>query len=212
MRGCLSLPFRLVGLALVAIIAWVAWGERDAIRRWLHRITAEQGAPAAPEGSPDRARERAMARLDSLARGRIDSVRLGVRELEAVVAPAVVARAGGAIDSVVLVLGDDEVAVRGRLDGDRFSRSALGPLAEWVAGREPIEARGPLVLRRLGRGEWRISTLKVRGVPLPRALGTRLAELVVPAQGGEVGFDLPAWVTGIRVTAAGVVLYGRGAR
>lgn len=209
MRGCLGLPFRLAGLAVLAFLAWVAWENRGPIRRWVHRVTAEPPPPTDAAVAPEELRRRAVARLDSLERGRADSVALTGRELEALLAPQVEARTAGALDSVALELGQAEVAVRARLDGDRLPRSGLGPLADWVAGQQRVEARGALGLRRVGVGEWQVGLIKVRGVPLPRVLWTRLAEVVAPGQGTVVTFAVPAWVTGIRVTPAAAVLYGR---
>jgi len=207
MRGCLSLPFRLAALALLAIGAWVAWENRDHVRRWVHRVTAD-AAPADAGIDPVELRQRATRRLDSLERRRADSVVLSAGELAAIVNGDISRRTAGAFDSVTIALGDGSVTVAARLDADRLPAGTLGGLAEFVAGREPVEATGSVGLRRLGVGEWRLASLRVRGVPLPRALWSHLVERVAPGEDGSVTFDLPAWVTGLRVATGGAVLYG----
>jgi hypothetical protein len=208
MRGCLSLPFRLLGLAILVLLGYVAWENRVTIRRAVHRATADP--PRSPDaGAPAGAlRRRAQARLDSLARGRVDSVLVAAEELEALVAEPIRTQSNGVLDSVAVELGDGEVTLLARLETDRLPNRALGPLAEWLSGRQAVEGRGPLALRRLGVGEWRVAQLKVRGLPLPRVLWSRLVDIVVPGQESTVTFPLPAWVTGIRITPAVAVLYG----
>lgn len=208
MRGCLSLPFRLLSLALLLLLAYVAWENRTAIRRWVHRMTAEPPPPADTSAPPAEARRRGQARLDSLQGGRADSVVLTAREIEVLFGGRIRERSGGTIDSVAVELAEGEVSVRARLDGDRLPRGSLGPLAEWVTGKEPIEVRGPLALRRLGLAEWRPSILKVRSLPLPKALWSRLLGLVTDTEDGTIVFPVSPWVTGIRVVPGGAVLYG----
>lgn len=210
MRGCLSLPFRLAAVALMALGAWVAWENRVVIRRWVHRATAEAPAPAAA-GSPEELGRLARARLDSLERLAVDSVLLSSGEVEALVRAELPRRAGGALDSLRLALGDGEVTLSARVDGARLPPGALGDLADLLAGSGPVEASGPVGMRRLGVGEWRLASLRVRGVPLPRALWSRLVQQVAPGEDGSVTFELPGWVTGLRLSRGGAVLYGRRA-
>jgi hypothetical protein len=212
MKGCLSLPFRLAALALLAIGAWVAWENRDNVRRWVHRVTADAPSRASDAGAdPTELRERASRRLDSLERGRVDSVVLSAGELAALVNGDVGRRTVGAFDSVTVELGDGTVTVAARLDPSRLPAGTLGGLAEFVAGGDPVEATGSVGLRRLGVGEWRLGSVRVRGVPWPRALWSQLVDRVAPGEDGSVTFDLPAWVTGLRVSRSGAVLYGRRA-
>lgn len=213
MRGCLSLPFRLLSLAVLVALGWIAWENRASIRRWVHRATAESPRSAAPAAPVAELRRTGLARLDSLRRGRADSVVLGEAEVQALFAGEVADRSDGVVDSVSVELGSGSVVVRGRLDADRLPPGVLSQLAEWVAGREPVEAHGSLGLLRVGTGELRISQVRVRGVPLPRAAWTRLISGAV--EGGEPGsvtFPLPAWVTGLRVRSGGAVMYGGRSR
>lgn len=212
MRGCLSLPFRLLSLALTVALLYLAWLHRDDLRRWVHRVTAEPAPAPGPEGAdPATLARLARTRIDSIRRGRADSVVISGSELEALLAGEVAARSGGAVDEVSIRCGDGETTIGATLDAGRLPAGSLGPLTEWVNGRQPFEARGAIGLRRIGLGEWRLESLAVRGVPLPKALAVRLAGLLVPGDGGSITFAVPEWVTGLRVTPAGAILYGRGA-
>jgi len=117
-------------------------------------------------------------------------------------------RAGGAIDSLQIELSDGEVEVRGRVDPSALPRGTVGPIAEWIPGREMVTARGPLSLRRVGLGEWRLTDVKVRGLPLPRAVWSRLLPAAGGSSDGTLTVPLEPWITGIRVTPEGVILYG----
>jgi hypothetical protein len=154
--------------------------------------------------------ESAFARLDSLARGRADSVVVPGVEMTALVSAELDRRAGGLADSVTVELGDGELSVRARVDATRLPPGALGPLVDWVKGRQVVRVGGPLNLLRVGRGEWRIEQVTVRGLPLPRPLWERLIGVVVPGARSAVTFPLDQWITGIRVTPSGTILYGRG--
>jgi hypothetical protein len=212
MRGCLSLPFRLFSLALLVLLGYVGWQHRDTIRRWVHRATADPPPSREAVIPVDQLRRRGRARLDSLSRGQADSVVVTESELEALIGEPVRTRSNGVLDSLALELGDGEVTLRARLDAGRLQNRALGPLAEWLTGRQAVEGRGPLSLRRVGLGEWRVAQLKVRGLPLPRALWSRLVDAAVPGQESAVTFELPPWVTGIRIGKSGAVLYGGAPR
>jgi hypothetical protein len=206
--SCLAWPARLVGTAGLVGIGYLGWVNRAEIRRWVHQVTAEPAPPPDDTVTPVELRRRAEARLDSLARGRADSVVLTPREVATMVVAEVDRRALGVADSVAVELLDGGVAIRAQVDAARLPKGALGPLAEWVSGRETVAVRGPLVLRRLGTAEWRVDQVTIRGVPLPRGLWERLLTLVVPGASGTLSFPVDRWITGIRVTPAGAVLFG----
>ena len=210
--SCLSLPFRLLGLALFAAVLYLGWINRDEIRRVIHRATADSGAAPAPQAanpiSPAGLAERGRAKLDSLSRATVDSVVLSPAEVAAMVSGEIERQAGDATDSVTVLLDDRAVAVRGRVDASRLPREALGLLADWIKGKQTVEARGPFGLARVGFAEWRIDRVSVQGVPLPRALWGRLVSIVTPSGNGVLTIPVAKWVTGIRVAPAGVTLYG----
>jgi hypothetical protein len=212
----LTLPFRLLGFAILAGLIWLGWNYRTELRRYVHRVTADPGAPASPPGAPApppvnqvAARARATRRLDSLERHRADSIVLPSSELEAMLAAPLAERTGGAVDSVRIELGDGEVAVSGRVDPSALPKGTVGPLAEWIPGREMVTAKGTVSLRRVGTGEVRLTDVKVRGLPLPRAVWSRLLPASGGAAEGAVTVPLAPWITGLRVTPDGLVLYGK---
>jgi hypothetical protein len=210
----LTLPFRLLGFAILAGAIWLGWTYRADLRRFVHRVTADQTAPSAAPAAPPSvdetaARTRGTRRLDSLARHRADSIVLSSSELEAMLAVPLRERAGGAIDSLRIELTEGEVEVSGRVDPSALPRGTVGPIAEWIPGRDMVTAKGPLSLRRVGLGEWRLTDVKVRGLPLPRAVWTRLVPAAGGSAAGTLTVPLEPWITGIRVTPDGVILYGK---
>jgi hypothetical protein len=211
-RGCLSLPFRLASVALLILLAYVGWENRDALRRWVHRMTADPVRGSENDLPAGDLRRRARIRLDSLAAGRADSVILTVGEVEALVAGEAGDRTAGLVDSVRVEVRDGELGVRGVVDAARLPPGSLGPLEGSLGGRQAVEGRGPLTFRRLGAVEWRITAVAVRGVPLPRALWARLLPLIIPVQDGTIDLAVPAWLTGLRVVESGIVLYGGAGR
>jgi hypothetical protein len=216
--GLLSLPFRLLSWLLVAGAIYLGWTYRVELKRWIHRATADSSLPApAPGPAPSNAsretlRARATAKLDSLAKHRVDSIVLASDEVEGLIVAPLAERAGNAIDSVTVRFGDGDLGLRGRVDPGRLPRGTLGPLAEWIKGRETVEAAGPFGLRRVGIGEWRVTSVKIRGLPVPKALWSRLLPPEGGADAGSVSIPLEPWVTGVRPTPGGLVLYGEKSR
>lgn len=210
--SCLSLPARMLGMALLAGVVYVGWTNRADVRRWVHQQTAEPAPPPDARVLPGELRQRAMTRLDSLARHRADSVVLTRGEIGALVVAEVDRRAAGIADSVRVELGDGDVSIRARVDAGRLEGRNLGPLAEWLSGRQTVEVGGPVGLLRLGTGEWRVERVVVRGLPVPKALWERLLAAVVPGARSTLTFPVDRWITGVRVTPDGAVLYGGAAR
>jgi hypothetical protein len=92
MRGCLTLPFRLLALALVLVGLVLAWIYHDTIRRKIHAWSAEPAPPAGlGRAEPGRAGE-VRRKLGSLETGR-DSVVLSPSEVATLVAADANARA-----------------------------------------------------------------------------------------------------------------------
>ena len=211
-KGCLTLPFRILATVLVVGAIYLGWVNRTGLKQWVHEMTADPGSGTAEAESPEALVRTAAARLDSLARGRADSIVLGPRETEALVAEEVARRAGTFADSVSVELRDGEVAIRARIDASRLPPGSLGPVSGWIEGRRTVEIRGPLALLRLGTGEWRITQVTVARVPLPRPVWEPVLGLVLPGATNSFTFPLERWITGVRVTPAGTILYGGGGR
>ena len=217
MRGCLSLPARLLSLALLVLAGYVAWSYRREIRRQVHQWTADSPAPApAPAPAPPAtARSRAaeakavMQRVDALRAGGADSVVLSADDLAALAAQLAAKVVPGALDSVEIRLERDDIEIRARVDTHKVPVS-LGPLTTVVRDHEYLEAGGPLMFRRAGLAEWEVERVRVRGVPVPMSLLKEQIRRFAPrAPGSALSVALPSSVTGLRVTPGGVTLYGR---
>ena len=205
MRGCLTLPFRLLLLALFIGAGILAWSYRDEIRRRIHRWTAEP-ATAATEGKAEEANPAAVRRKVAQLVGGRDSIVLIGSEVAALIAAEANARVPRAVDSIRVDLGRDEVQVRGLVD----TRPLKPGLAAMVLrDREWMEVAGRLTYRRSGIAEWEVTRVRVRGIPVPRSVvESFLRQLSGSAAPRVVELPLPAQVTGLRTGATGVVLYG----
>jgi hypothetical protein len=209
MKGCLTLPFRVLALALAVLGGYVAWTHRDAIRRRLHQWTAP-GAPSSPSAERSPApgsvalAASADAKLAALGKGR-DSVLLSAEELASLIGRVAADSLPGALDSLSVRLAQDDIEVRARVDTRRVPLS-FGPLSGVLRDHESVEGGGRLLFRRRGLAEWEVTRARVRGIPLPRDVLGRLlrsfhgSEAVVPVL-------LPPQVGGLRVSQRGLVLY-----
>lgn len=209
MRGCLSLPFRLLSLLVLIGLGYLAWSYRDEIRRQVHRWTADRSSPIATgRAQPGRAAP-AARRINDLVSGRADSVVLSASDFASLADSMARVVAPGAVDSIEVTLDRDDIRVRARVD-TRAVPVSLGPLGGVVRDHEVVEAGGRLVFRRAGSAEWEVEHLRVRGIPLPREVITRLLGRFSKASPGVIGFPIPRTVTGLRVAPGGVTLYGAG--
>lgn len=207
MKGCLTLPFRLAFLLLLVAGVFVAWSYRREIRRAVHRLTAESGPPPTTGRADPALVAPARRRLDSL-RVRRDSVVLSAADLASLLAAVSTQLVPGAVDSIEVVLDDDDLEMHALVDTRRLPVS-LGPAAGMVHDHEFLEAGGQVLFRRSGLAEWRIERVRVRGLPLPRELIDRImGRFTGSAKGGIVSVPLPGAVSGLRVSRTGLTLYG----
>ena len=205
MRGCLSLPFRLLFLAILLLGGYVAWQHRREILDRVHHWTARPGASDSVvigKASGAQVARRKLAALN----GGADSVLLGSAELADLLAGEAGQFVPGALDSIQVRLLPEAVELQARLDTRRVPLS-FGPLSGIIRDHEHVEAGGELLFRHAGLAEWRITSARVRGIPLPRdVLGRLLGRF-----GGDnsvIPVPLPPSVGGLRVSPAGLVLYG----
>ncbi|HEU5218729.1 MAG TPA: hypothetical protein VFU23_08715 [Gemmatimonadales bacterium] len=208
MRGCLSLPFRLLGLALLILAGYVAWSYRREIRHQIHEWTAEGPAPQpAGRGPAPDARE-VLRRLDGLRAG-ADSVVLSAADLASVAVELAGRAVPGAVDSVEVRLDSDEIEVRARVDTHKVPVS-LGPLSGVVRDHEYVEAGGRVVFRRPGLAEWDVERVRVRGLPLPKQfIDDQIRRFAPRINSSAIPIALPPSVTGLRVMRDGLTIYGR---
>ena len=210
MRGCLALPFRILGLILLVVLGWLAWSYRDEIRRKVHEWTADD-APAASQGSAVRGRAAPAAdRINDLLGSRADSVVLSASEIASLFDSLATLVAPGAVDSVEVTLDRDDLTVRARVD-TRAVPVSLGAIGSVVRDHEFVQAGGRVLFRQAGRAEWQVERVRIRGIPVPGEVVERLVRRFTGAADGNViGFAVPRTVSGLRVTRSGVTLYGTG--
>ena len=208
MRGCLSLPFRLLFLAILVLAGFVAWSHRREILQRVHQWTASSGAPDSVALGNAAGAPAARRKLGALSSSRTDSTVLSATDVADLIAAAATEQVPGTLDSIQVRLGRDAVELHARVDTRRVPLS-FGPLSGMVRDHENVEAGGPLLFRRAGLAEWQIETARVRGIPLPKDVLGRLLARFGGAEARSVPVPLPAAVGGLRVSSAGVVLYGR---
>jgi hypothetical protein len=208
-RGCIGLPFRLLGLALLALAGYLAWTHRDELRRRIHRWTAESPAPEVTVRTPPPDAGAVLRRIDALRAGGADSVVLSPGDLASLAASLASRMVPGAVDSVEVRLDRDEIEIRGRVDTHKMPVS-LGPVSSVVRDHEYIEAGGRLMYRRVGLAEWEVERVRIRGLPVPLSFVEAQIRRFAPRSGGSViPITLPAGASGLRVMPEGLTLYGR---
>ncbi|MGQ0701693.1 MAG: hypothetical protein ACT4PM_01005 [Gemmatimonadales bacterium] len=206
MRGCLTLPFRILFLVLLAAGLVLAWTYRHELRRRIHAWTADPETEAEGRADPGLV-PGARARLAEVGRARTDSIVLTAAQVASLLAAQAEQRVPGAVDSITVRLQSDEVEIRGRI-ATRLVRTPLGPAGQVLREREWLEAGGPVAFRRAGLAEWRVERVRVRGLPIPRTVLAGWWRQFAGATDGIVAVPLPASVGGLRVTPEGLVLYG----
>lgn len=212
MKGCLTLPFRLLGLLILILLGYLAWTYRADIRRQVHEWTADAADSSARGVAVRGGAGPAARRVEALLGSRTDSVTLSAEEVASLVDSLARIVAPGSIDSVRVTLADDDLSVRARVD-TRSIPVSLGALGTMLRDRETIDAGGRVVFRQSGRAEWHLDRVRVRGIPVPGEVVERMIRRFDgSAQGNAIGFEIPATVRGLRVGPGGVTLYGAGAR
>jgi hypothetical protein len=210
MLGCLTLPFRLLGLIIVVLAALGLWLYADRVPGVLAGLAG--GAVRAERlGVADPALVRgAMAKLGRVGRAPGDSVVLTADETATLLAEALGGMLAGDYGSLEVRLGDSLVRMRGVIRTGRLPADLLGPAGVLLREAEPLELAGPLVLAGRARGEWRVREAEVRGIPLPTAAVTALVRKAVGDSAATgLAFPLPPAVRDLRVTPAGLILHSR---
>lgn len=213
MMGCLTAPFRLLGCLGLLVALALGWLYRDLLVREGRRLMGDRTATVSVEAATGRPGVRALAsaraKVDSLRGWRADSVVLTPAEVASLVGSGLDRSLRRELDSLQVRLLDQEIALLARLHTGPLARKAVGPLVMVLGDTEPVEAAGPIGVVASGRGEWRVRSLRVRGVPLPTDL---VPWLVSRALGGKPDEPLPVKIPGgiseIRVRPGGAILYG----
>jgi len=206
-RGCLTLPLRLLALLVVAAGVFVAWTYRAELRRWIHSRTADP-APAAEGWADVGLVPELRARLRELERSRRDTIVLSAAEVASLVAGEVNARFPGVADSIQVRLGRDDIELGARVATEKV-KLPLGPAIPLVRAHERVNARGRLTFRRAGLAEWQVEAVRLRGLPIPHSLVEGLIrQLSGTGAGGVAEIRLPGWIGGLRAGPGGLVVYG----
>jgi hypothetical protein len=213
--GCLSAPFKLLLLVLLAAAVAGAWFYRDQLADYARtRLGGRSRSLVAASGVPGaHALAGARAKLATLSRGRTDSVTLDADEMASLVQQSLDADVRAQLDSLHVLLSEGRLGFTGWLRTARLPRELLGPFAMAVRQSEPIAAEGPLRVTRPGAAEWALDRLKLRDFPLPReAIPRLIARAFGDSTRHTLLLVLPTRVSDIHVRVRGVTLLAGGLR
>jgi hypothetical protein len=210
--GCLSVPFKLLGVAALIVALAVGWLYRDRLAAELHRVFDLSGAgdPPTAAGRPgSRALASAQAKIDSLNGWGADSVVLTPSEVASMIGAGLNPGLRRQLDSLQVELLDGSVAVNAKLATGRLPRELTGPLAVALREREPVQAAGPIQVVGPGQAEWAVRSFRIRDFPIPRdAVPTLVAKAFGDSTRRTVPVRIPAGIREIRVRPSGATLFG----
>ena len=209
MRGCLTLPFRVLGCLGLILLLVAGYLYRDRILAFVQDITGRKNPAAEVVGRPtEGGARRALDKIDSLSAWRADSVVLTAAEMASLIGSGMDAAFRDQVDSLAVTLGDGRIGIEASLLTDRIPRSALGPLGSMVDKREHLSAGGTVELVEPGRAVWIVDRLSLGSFPFPRDLIPRLLERAMGSHSSEVPFTVPHGLRAIRIRPTGVSLFG----
>ncbi len=210
--GCLTAPFKLLGLLLFVVLLALGWLYRDRLadmgRAALREVTGAP-PPVVDAGYPSAdALASAQRKVESLG-GQADSVVLTAAEAASLFQRGLEPYSRAFFDSMQVRLGDGTVGVTTIVRTERLPSGLLGPFGGALREREPVRADGVVRVVEPGRGSWEIRRLQFRDIPLPRdAIPRLLARASGDSARRDVPLALPATVHDLRVRPDGVTLYG----
>lgn len=212
MFSCLGRLGCLLFLLIAGVFAYLA---RD---RWAPRVFGRhEPAPVTWEAVTETGAQRTGEDIASL--GRPDGpayVNVSAAEL----ASLMVASAGyglpASLDSVQAAIDAETVRVRALVELDDIrGLDALGPLSGLLNKSERIEFTGTLSVLRPGLGEFRVASVRVGDLPLPRAAIPRLLSRLDASVRPEgvapdgIAITIPDYIGDVRVARGQVTLYRR---
>jgi hypothetical protein len=206
---------RLGCLLLFVVAGALAFLTRE---RWLPRVLGERGSAAITwEPVKEPGARKAGDAVASLGKpGGPAYVTVSAAELAALMVRSSGHRLPAALDSVEAAIDSETVRVRALVELDDIrGLDALGPLSGLLDKRERIEFTGFLDVIRPGLGEFRVASVQVADLSLPRAaiprLLARLDSSVRPegvAPDG-IAITIPDYIGDVRVRRGQVTLYRR---
>lgn len=207
MIGCLTLPFRLLGLLLAVLLVAGAWLYRDRIVDGLGRLGGSDAPSAAAESSPAALRT-AREKVAGLDRAGTDSVVLDAAEAASLMRAGLDPMIREQLDSFTVELGSGRLAVSALVETGRLPSDLVGPLSIALRDRERVTIGGTLAVAERERAIWTIDRFEVRRFPLPRDLVPGLVDRALGREaGGAVTVRIPREVRAVRVEPQHVILY-----
>jgi hypothetical protein len=208
--GCLTAPFKLLGLIVFVAVLALGWLYRDRLGdmgRAAWREATGRPALVADTGMPSpEALERAERKVESL--GRADSVVLTAAETASLLQRGLEPYSRAFFDSMQVRLGQGTIGVTTIVRTDRLPAGLLGPFGSALREREPVSADGTVRVTEPGHGIWEIRRLQFRDIPLPRdAVPRLLGRATGDSARSEVPLVLPPAVRALQVRPEGVTLY-----
>lgn len=209
MRGCLTLPFRVLGCLGLLLLLVAGYLYRDRIVAFVHDLTGRNNSPAEVVGRPtEGGARRALDKIDSLSAWRADSVVLTAAEMASLIGAGMDAAFRNQVDSLAVTLGQGRIGIEASLLTDKIPRSALGPLGSMVDKREHLSAGGTVELVEPGRAVWIVDRLSLGSFPFPKDMIPILLERTMGSHSSEVPFAVPHGLGAIRIRPDGVSLFG----
>ena len=209
MRGCLTVPFRILGCLGLLLLLAVGYLYRDRIVQFVHDLTGRTSPASEVVGRPtEGGARRALDKIDSLNAWRADSVVLTAAEMASLIGAGLDPAFRDQVDSIAVTLGEGRIGIEASLLTDRIPRSALGPLGSIVDKREHLSAAGTVDLVEPGRAVWIVDRLSLGTFPFPRDMIPRLLEQALGSRSSEVPFAVPHGLRAVRIRPSGVSLFG----
>jgi hypothetical protein len=221
MFGCLR---RLLGIAIIAVIAIAAWHYRD---RWWPGARAGAGAgadstaaagitqPAEWEQVTDEGATRARTAIESLGRpsGPVFA-NLTAGDLLSYAFLSLSKQLPASASDVRAAVVNDRLVLRATIALDDIKAvEALGPFAGFLGSRETLQLGGTVNVVRPGLAQFRVDEVAIRELEIPRRAIPKLLELVTRGERPEgiaadaLPITIPEYIGDARVGRGRITLY-----
>ena len=220
MFGCLR---RLLGIAIIAVIAIAAWHYRD---RWWPGARAGAGAdstataagvtqPAEWEPVTDEGATRARTAIESLGRpsGPVFA-NLTAGDLLSYAFLSLSKQLPASASDVRAAVVDDRLVLRATIALDDIKAvEALGPFAGFLGSRETLQLGGTVNVVRPGLAQFRVDEVAIRELEIPRRAIPRLLEQVTRGErpagiaADALPITIPEYIGDARVSRGRITLY-----
>ena len=214
MFSCLG---RIGCLFLLLIVGAIAFLKRD---QWMPRVLGRGAPPPVTWETvkePDAGTQKTGDAIASLGRPNGPAyVTVSAAELAELMVASSGHRLPAELDSVEAAVDSEMVRVRALVELDDLrDLDALGPLAGILDKRTRIELTGTMAVLRPGLGEFRVASVKIADLSLPRSaiprLLARLDKSVRPegVSPDGIAITIPDYIGDVRVSRGEITLYRR---